>query len=636
MLFGQNRLVKNKIGIDKIPNKYSMDILSANPEGPRANNEVNAPKIGTQRKSANSAEILIGYSANPFTSAFGFRTALNYNPDLNLVTFPYRQDPAEYNAVGQSGWVRYSLSYDGGLNWTENNGLLWDQIGGTASNARYPQGFIYNPPGNTIADSAYQVFIGPSLSMTNGANWGGIAYSSLKIGNAGATAADQFELTDPSNNTKIAIPEGGTFANGKFWAVEAIEDLVNSVYTDSIALYSGDIQNGSINISRDKIYFPVDMGGDAPQSFQMAFSPDGQIGYIVALGRLDSAAYPVRAVNLIFMKTIDGGTTWSPPSEVHFANDTAISNNIGDSVEALNIASAANEIDIVVDSFGNPHTIFNIEWRPDNEYGFTYVGNSSTIWHVFSGDGGANWTFNRVATTQLRYGGIGDGANDVYQENRPQLSRDENGRYVMMAWFDTDTIFNLNPTPCTDFSSGYCGNSDRLLNVRAYNVVKDYYAPAELYDLIFGAFQGNFEYISEIAITTSTGMNLPYTYQKIDDKTNYVSPVEHYYETAVEWTFEELGDTLASAISNVVLEDEVSLYPNPTNDRLQVRLPSEINMTDIVITDLMGRKVESISQISNSAKSKSFVFDTSLLNPGVYILQLNIAEQQVSKKFIKN
>ncbi|MEQ8360779.1 MAG: T9SS type A sorting domain-containing protein [Cytophagales bacterium] len=636
-LCAQQRKLGVTYGVDKQTNRTShVDLYSA-PSGPLNYYLSKRKVIGQFTKSGVSIETLIGHSANLFTSLGDVRNLLSYNPELNLMTFVHRQDPAEYGNVGNSGWMRYAASFDAGASWTENNGLLWDNIGSTASNGRYPQGFIFNPPGNTIADSAYQVWIGPTLTANNGASWGGIGYGSHQIGGPDSIAMDQGEFSSTAN-TKYYIPDGGTFANGKIWALEAVTDATSgsAIYQDTLAIYEGIVQNGILNFTRNTMYFPVDMGPDLPQSLQIAFSPDGQTGYIAGLGRLDSIAYPLRANNLIWMKSIDGGATWSAPAEIYFADDTLITNNIGDSAAALNIASAQFEMDLVVDTFGNPHTLFNIEWRPDNDYGFTYVGLPSTIWHVHSSDGGVNWDFNRVFTTQLRYGGIGDGANDAYQQNRPQLSRDPNGRYIMMSYFDTDTTLLINQTPCTGFSSGYCGNSDRYITTGAYNTVKDYYAPVKVWDFFLqGSYLSNFECISEIAPFDGSVITIPYQYMKISDKTNYVSPVDHYYENGVSYTKEELGDSSTVGLNQVnSVTNQIRIYPNPSSGELNIILGANDFADGVIVFNALGQEIIRSNNFVISENRAVYKLNLSSLDNGIYLIKIGNSNR--TARFIKN
>ncbi len=637
LLFAQKRKTE-PVAVDRA----EMNVLEPHGSkilGKRANTIANQGTSQNPQK-VSSTLTKLGESANPFTSAFGFRSALQYDPDLNMVSFPFRQNPTFYGSTGSSGLIRYSYSSDGGANWTNNNGVLWDNTVG--NNGRYPQGFIWNPSGNTDPAQAYQVFVGPTLEGTNG-GWGGVAYGSLQISNAGGTSTDQGVFVDSSNSTKIYIPEGGTVANGKFWVVEASADAVPSpiVYNDSLALYEGDIQGGALNITRRSIYFPTQNDTDPPASMQIAFAPDGQTGFIVGLGRLDSAAYPKRAVNLLYMKTTDGGATWGTPQEFYFADDPVVISSIGDSVSATNIASAQFEVDVVVDTFGNPHTLMNIEWRPDNDYGFTYVGQPSTMWHVYSTDGGTNWTMNRVATTHLRYGGLGTDPDDMYMESRPQMSRDVTGRYIMMGWFDTDTTIFTPPSlpPCTGFSSGFCGNCQRTLYYRGYNAVKDFYSDStQLLSSSFGLM--TFEYIADMSIRTNTGIEIPIQYQQPEW---YLRPpggatwpiVEHFYESGVIVTYEELGDTLATGIKEVKNLEKLAVFPNPVDDQLNIDLQSRIEgPITVEVLSLLGIRAMETQYHDIGVGANFFKVDMSSLDKGVYLLRIGVGGEYTTRKIV--
>lgn len=640
VLFAQDqvKILKPNVGIDKISNMRN-ELLTTEAIGPVNQSAANSPKVGTTTKVGNSVATVIGHSANVFTSVGGIRPAINYNPDINTVSFVYRQDPAEYGGVGASGWVRYSVSQDDGATWTENNGILWDNGGGSFSDGRYPIGILYNPPGNTDPDEAYQFWAGPTLTATNGASWGGVGYGSLKIGDAGATATNQGEFVDPINAERIYIPQGGGTVNDKIYIIEAITDATNAtdiVYQDSLAIYIGDITGGTLTFNRTKMYFPVTMDGLSPGNMQIAFAPDGQIGYMVGTGRLDSAAYPKKANNLIYMKTTDGGVTWGPPQEFYFADDTAVTNNIGDSLAIDNIASAGGDVDIVVDSLGNPHCLFNVDWRPNSDFGFVFVGAPSTIWHTYSPDGGVNWVMKRVSTTNLKYGGIGTPAEDVYQENRPQLSRDETGRYVLMAWFDTDTSLGLPTPPCEDFDSGYCGNSDRSLRTRGYNVVKDFYSDVVEYTNQQHVYQNCFEYVAELSIKTGTGISMPYTYQVLLDKAVYLTTVDHYYESEVSWTYEALGDSNVTSIQPAYESyEQFSIYPNPANTEIRVGLEMQGSNLEIMVVNILGQIEYSRTFSNPEGIKRTELLDISQLDNGLYFLKVGKDGVYSTQKFIK-
>jgi hypothetical protein len=82
-----------------------------------------------------------------------------------------------------TGYLAYDLSTDGGLNWSVNN-QVYDPTLDDADNARYPQGALHNPAGNTNPDNAYFHYFAPTLDGSNASSsvdWGGYAWGTKKL-----------------------------------------------------------------------------------------------------------------------------------------------------------------------------------------------------------------------------------------------------------------------------------------------------------------------------------------------------------------------------------------------------------------------------------------------------------------------
>ncbi|HRD40819.1 MAG TPA: hypothetical protein PLC65_19475, partial [Bacteroidia bacterium] len=114
----------------------------------------------TNKTSAVSALRFTG-SMNAFGVLVSESKPLNYYPALNAVTFIHRKS-LTYTPTsnGNSGSIV-------GM-YTTNNGTTWDSTCIWASGsdlARYPQGGLYNPLGNTNVNNAYMLGMGP---VTNG------------------------------------------------------------------------------------------------------------------------------------------------------------------------------------------------------------------------------------------------------------------------------------------------------------------------------------------------------------------------------------------------------------------------------------------------------------------------------------
>jgi lysyl endopeptidase len=74
----------------------------------------------------------------------------------------------------------------------------------------------------------------------------------------------------------------------------------------------------------------------------------------------------------------------------------------------------------------------------------------------------------------------------------------------------------------------------------------------------------------------------------------------------------------------------MQLYPNPATDVLNISYNTAGKPSAIVITDLMGSTVATITDINNTGTAS---FNTSSLPAGIYIARMHSANGIVSQKF---
>ena len=96
-------------------------------------------------------------------------------------------------------------------------------------------------------------------------------------------------------------------------------------------------------------------------------------------------------------------------------------------------------------------------------------------------------------------------------------------------------------------------------------------------------------------------------------------PDAHYYITVT-------GTTILGV--NEALADASSIYPNPVSDILNVKLPSNVEVTSVTITDVLGRNAGIV--YSNGE------MNVSALAKGVYILNVNTTSGSLNQKIVKN
>ena len=75
--------------------------------------------------------------------------------------------------------------------------------------------------------------------------------------------------------------------------------------------------------------------------------------------------------------------------------------------------------------------------------------------------------------------------------------------------------------------------------------------------------------------------------------------------------------------------DQTKVYPNPTQNTLNIQLPSTITSANVTITDASGRNVYNAELTGNTQS-----IDVSSLNQGLYFVQINNGEISTTKKVI--
>ena len=95
-------------------------------------------------------------------------------------------------------------------------------------------------------------------------------------------------------------------------------------------------------------------------------------------------------------------------------------------------------------------------------------------------------------------------------------------------------------------------------------------------------------------------------------------------DTNVYWN----TSTTLSATEQIVSNQEVTFYPNPTNDAVYFNLKDKIN--SITLYNLLGQEV-----LSKFTNAKEFSVDISQLSSGTYIAKWNSDGKSQSVKLIK-
>ena len=74
----------------------------------------------------------------------------------------------------------------------------------------------------------------------------------------------------------------------------------------------------------------------------------------------------------------------------------------------------------------------------------------------------------------------------------------------------------------------------------------------------------------------------------------------------------------------------VDIYPNPVNDKIYVDIETGVEIEDVLIYDIYGRRLD-LSAVSHQPS----VIDVKNLKSGIYFVKIKTEEGNIVKRFIK-
>lgn len=556
-------------------------------------------------------DITMGNAANAFGFYGNGRTYLWADNDINSVIFTHRGD-----VTPGSGYITIDVSTDGGATFTVNKTVYTPDVDDFA--ARYPQGAIYNPSGNTVAANAFATYFAPTLDGSN-ANWGGLAHGVQKLDLT--TAATQASFTS-DNVYKSIIPEAFHMTQtGVAWSVAPNEffDGTLSYYKDTLIIYKGvfNTTTNDFDYTRQFLQVPVTTS-DKMADNKIAFAPDGQTGYISIIGHDSFTFMPDSVYYPILYKTINGGATWTGPIRVDISSIAGIKAMWPDSAY---LYTTGFEHDLAVDANGNPVLTFDVSVAPGGWSIATAPGYLASA-VIYSADGGTNWN-GAILGMLSTFRGTFTGASSISSDNRNQISINTTGTKVFMTWLDTDTM-------TFDIADG---NYSPDIHLRGLELSTGKMTPA--YNVTIGSAADGVSYMgsSSYYVFGNTGSyEIPIAYQAMDPTDNGLPVTYHYIKGFIV--------TDADFVSgiNETTENAVSVsqnYPNPFSNTTNVI----VNLTkssdlSISVINLVGQKVVEINKGTVNAGSHTLTIDGSSLKSGIYFYTVKAGENIITRKMI--
>ncbi len=631
------------------------------PKGPAITN----PNLSVQGVTSFS----IGTAGNIFT-VLENKQYVWADPRINTVVFSHRKRVGTgTNAVG---FLTYDVSKNGGTvgTWTVNTSTVYDPSFApqTAYGARFPQCGIYNPPGNTVADSAYFTYYAPTLDNSNpgptmtGNSWGGAAWGGERFSGSAASQVDTTSNKNPStSNCWFVIPE--SFTTTKDGVTHALEQNSKGnssgwFYNDTMLYSRGHWNTTTKHYDYQRTFLRIPLstagGGNSSKRFvdsKISYADNGMDGYISIIGHNNYTARPDSSYYLIVYKTTDGGDSWTGPTNIMM--DGAIAAFPAPTGGAAQKYSAAFEHDAVVDSAGNLHIVVGIaEWALTQAglgWSIATAPGRWGIFDVYTTDGGTAWMGRLLDFPQFFRGTFGTGTTSgaanpqVSFESRPQASRSWDGDKVIFSWFVTDTVLNFSLAGTANGKNVYpdlwtCGFD---INAKLWsstvnqtggfnaNAGKIYFGNSSYY-----VFNNAGKYNLPVVFANfSTGTSAHPTDTDVEFKYLDSVNIEGFNITDNSFALYTGGTGIKETVKSNLTVSQNTPNPFSATTIINVNLVSTENVS-LEICNSIGQLVASQSAKSLAPGNHQFSVDGKTFGKGIYFYTVKTGSESVTKKMI--
>ena len=610
------------------------------------------------------------------------QNCLAYNQDLNTYAWTHRrsQEWAATQTMGSGSMQQTYIKIGTG---TKDSTIMYLDNG--ANPGRYPGGVLYSPPGNSNWTSAWALGTGPVLDAS-GAAWVGSWYSHRQLT---GTSSDQ---TLPAANMNVHLSPAAPFGSTLFMNVDMqqvgtkvlVAGELNRDTTSSNPNFNKawgtvigkcDFATGSPVWSYDSLmppflYNPAGHGYIAEwgSGARMAFSPDGEVGYLVFMGRL-ATNYMTSAdstMSPIVYKSTDSGATWMPVLQGYDWNTKhpELMKNVGGLLGGVtNFQPYLNHgIDVTVDANDVLHLVCTMvapyaDGQSADSLIYTYTYNwdyqnwRPVIWDLMTE--GTCWKTLMVDSLLTAYVGsdagsdttaafnpIGNGAGGgLPYGGRVQVSRASDGSRIFYSWADSDSSVTgnlFNTQPDLFMKSLDVTNNMMTTMMPVTNGVQTCFFHMMADEAYFDA--GTSKWVCPMVYSLPrNGSGGVY---------DGVQPTDHFWVDC--GAFGSADYTMAAAINNEVGGSacaigvaqynsnvaSVANFPNPFNHSTNIVVSlTDAQPVSVHVYNALGSLVFT-KKMNGHAGENTIVFDGSSYNAGVYYYTVTAGYEKITKKMI--
>lgn len=602
--------------------------------------------------------INIGTSANAYSYGYqgGQKSIVWVVPELNMVTNFHRMG-GELDPGGNTGDLGYDVSVDGGLTWTnmiemyvaENN------AGGDyyTDAARYPNHGVWNPEGNTDMNNVWMNYFAPNLDQSNSPDsWGGYSYGAVNMGDPSITTKHLQSSEDPFYQYTPDAYE--LTKQGVVWVVEPNQDWSGAevAYQNSLIVNRGEFDEADNDFIFEQFLVdaPIVEASTLPAHTQVAFSEDGQTGYITFLGDNETAEYVGDTPNLypVVFKTIDGGATWSEGMGIQLGGENGLSGIVNDLFSDEQIAelfeeplparediaySTAFDHNTAVDADGNVHIAVVIGLASDEtDYAISSgIPGILVAYDIYTTDGGTTWHAIKLgAINQFR--GTWPGTPAYEEDNRIQITVSPDRETVFVSWIDTDLEDVEDNTRPNIYSRGIRPNAWGTADLTCADGAD---APTNVTLFSEGMWNATFAAISQMSFFDGTKYTIPMTYQPVAADVDPGEPVQYKYITNFGFTdadFCIVGNEEIAAASTMEVSQN---FPNPFSKETNVRISlTNGSNVSLEVYNITGQKVMAKDYGYKTAGNFTMQISADELPTGVYFYTVEAGTAKVTRKMI--
>jgi Secretion system C-terminal sorting domain len=377
---------------------------------------------------------------------------------------------------------------------------------------------------------------------------------------------------------------------------------------------------------------------DGINDAKIAFSPDGQIGWICILTNLPDVL-DYSGYHPIFLKSTDGGQNWSAPIEVplggYYGLD-AVQQFITDEYLTAFFdpepVPPRDEIeyyigyycDLSVDAWGNPH-ISGMVCISDNAAGNIYPNEGvMAMMHIWSNDQGATFTSHSLGDLKRFKADFINGSTTISQYNRPQVATTMDGGVIFFSWLDThveETDDNSQPDIFfNDYVPVLDLHSEAATNVTTFS--------AGMWTSFFGCMS---HYVFSEKDGDDYTCTIPFVYEEMDNL-DPLEPVQfHYiYDFVKNYSFVGVSEQKPNPVASVSQNS-----PNPFSgtSTITINLMQKSTLS-LEIHNITGQLVKDQNLGLFETGLSEIEINADNLESGIYFYTLKAGDNKITKKMV--